>query len=213
VIGHLLGKVTDLAEHLAAANERAETAERECEATQTALNAEFERACQWRTERDEARARLAELGTEWGVCFPSNQIEPCDSETDAREWAAPDGPSGFGLTVVCRHASKWRDAKTADATGAGLSGTETGAGRVEAREDANSSSILPQGLSEAGPCKSCGETLRWMRLELRTRRQALPHEETCHDCGHWLYVHREDIGCASCPCAAAVPPKPLEDEQ
>jgi hypothetical protein len=54
---------------------------------------------------------------------------------------------------------RWqRDAEPADATAAAHSATQTDAEGAQAREDANSSSILPQGLSEAEPCRSCGET-------------------------------------------------------
>ncbi len=93
-IGAMGEAIDDLREQLAAASGRAETAE----------------------------ARLAEIGTEWGVRFPDNQVEICDSENDAREWAGQNWPSGGGLTVMCRDASKWREAEPAKATGGLVSG-------------------------------------------------------------------------------------------
>jgi transcriptional regulator with XRE-family HTH domain len=131
--------VAELRAELAAANERADKAEAEA-GQHLGVNlgllggrdAAVKRARKAEAERDEARARLAGLYVEWGVRFPNNQIEPCESETDAREWAAPDGPSGFGLTAVCREASNWRDAETADATRTALRATETSELQFEA---------------------------------------------------------------------------------
>lgn len=78
---------------------------------------------------------MAQLHAEWGVRFPNNQIEICDSEDDAREWADPDGPSGFGLTVACRDASNWRDAEVASP--APSAWTDHGDGWSSRRPDAS----------------------------------------------------------------------------
>lgn len=67
-----------------------------------------------RRRAERAEATLAELrerlGTEWGARFPDNQIEICDSEEDAREWAGSDRSVPGGLTVMCRLVSRWQPA-------------------------------------------------------------------------------------------------------
>lgn len=72
-----------------------------------AWKAAHERAVHFEWELEQLRAKL---GVEWGVRFPDNQIEICDSESDAREWANQPWPDGGGLTVMFRDASSWREA-------------------------------------------------------------------------------------------------------
>jgi len=72
-----------------------------------AWKAAHERAVHFEWELEQLRATL---GTEWGVRFPDNQIEVCDSENDACDWAGQPWPDGGGLTVMRRECTKWREA-------------------------------------------------------------------------------------------------------
>lgn len=74
-----------------------------------ALKAAAERAVHFEWELARLRAKL---GTEWGVRFPDNQIEVCDSEADARDWAGQSWPDGGGLVVMRRECAKWREVAT-----------------------------------------------------------------------------------------------------
>jgi len=81
---------------------------------------------------EEAEARLAELGDEWGVqSADSGRAQVCDNEDHARYLAArysrfrlPGGESVRHL-VVRRLATDWRDAEAAYAAPEGRSATET----------------------------------------------------------------------------------------
>jgi hypothetical protein len=58
------------------------------------------------TRPDTEAAELAEIGEthkEWGVRFPNDQIEICDDEDDAREWAG-NGTLVHRIVIV----GKWR---------------------------------------------------------------------------------------------------------
>jgi hypothetical protein len=76
-----------------------------------AWKAAHERAVHFEWELEQLRAQL---GAEWGVRFPDNQIEVCDGESDARDWAQP-WPGSGGLVVMRRECTRWREAGDGDA--------------------------------------------------------------------------------------------------
>jgi len=129
---------------------------------------------------EKAEVRLAKLGTEWGVRFPDNQVEVCDSETDARDWANQNWPNGGGLTVMCRTTSKWRDAETADAPPDGQSATLRAEDGVQA-----SGSELEFERPAAGLSARCRAT----KLDDGIRHHCdnnsgAPHIHECGDCAY-----------------------------
>jgi hypothetical protein len=104
------------------------------------------RAEQAEADRNQARARLAELRTEWGYRFDGNCGEDgFDSERTARLIAAA------GDRIVWRLVGEWRDAETADAVQDGRSGpvepSEAGDGSFQGNTSA-SASQTPQEATE-----------------------------------------------------------------
>jgi hypothetical protein len=127
-----------------------------------------DRAGRYRTERDEARARLAEIGkatvwgqprTEWtwsarkpdGTAIPPMFPDPPPRTEDEvrREFDGVVDNMGYRKVLLCREVTAWRDAGTADATGTALSATETGDDGSPVSMDAANSSTTAAGLTEA----------------------------------------------------------------
>lgn len=156
-----IGDVQWLLERLAAANERAEKAEAEAERLSDAnyhvnqgavfyqqkydevvrerdqgraAAAVYAANDKLRAERDEARARLAEIGevrVEWSIRWREDgdvSGKP-HTEAEARERA---GANPRTLALVRRLVTQWRDAEPADAAQDGRSATETDAKPSEA---------------------------------------------------------------------------------
>ncbi len=143
-------------EQLAAANERAEKAEAERDDARAQLRTEMAitkalladkeelamRAHHAEVGRDEARARLAELGeaTEWGqprtewhwsvrkpdgAAIPPMYPDPHPPRTEEsvrREFDGVVENMGYRKVLLRREVTAWRDAKTADAAQDGRSG-------------------------------------------------------------------------------------------
>jgi hypothetical protein len=88
-----------------------------CDATQAALNAEFERSCKFRADLKELRGQLGEARLEWGVRIfdhdPANAVEVMSDETQAREVAACwrdeiDGSNPTLMQRTMRSEGQWR---------------------------------------------------------------------------------------------------------
>lgn len=152
-LGRDLGVVLD---ELAAATERAETAEARVVHLEKARNSavrewrrEHDAADELQSERDEARARLAELGelrTEWGYRYGDHTEEGFSSEAAAMACAARTD------TIVRRTVGSWFAAGgwiAADAAQDGRSGPVELSEASGAREDADTAARTPQGPQEA----------------------------------------------------------------
>lgn len=134
---------------LAAANERAETAERRDAIQTEAIRAAKGLARCWQQLAEEAQARLAELGeaeTEQRIVTPSGlAYEPTLQDLENQDWWLP----GVRLEERQVYPTPWRVA--ADATAAALSATETGAAPPKAAD-----SELECERPSAGPQEATG---------------------------------------------------------
>jgi hypothetical protein len=114
-----------LREQLAAANERAETAEKRASTLTAVRDLAASAVKRYHWQRDEAQARLAELGeaeTQQRIVGVNGTSHPTtERDLENRDLWVP----GVRLEERQVYATPWRDAKAADATAAAHSATQT----------------------------------------------------------------------------------------